>query len=71
MHELHAADGNHGSPPGAGMNRRTVRNLPLAVCLVAGVLLFAFGASRLVGSTVQVAERISKRSAVQIVTVDP
>ena len=53
------------------MSRRTVRNLPLAVCLVAGVLLFAFGASRLVGSTVQVAEQISKRSAVQIVTVDP
>lgn len=70
MHQLHAADGNQCDPSGAGMNRRTARNLPLAVCLVAGVLLFAFGASRLVGSTVQVAEQISKRSTMQIVTVD-
>ena len=70
MHELQAPHGNQCDPSGAGMNRRTVRNLPLAVCLVAGVLLFAFGASRLVGSTVQVAEQISKRSTMQIVTVD-
>lgn len=52
MHKLQAADGNKRDPEAGLMNR--YRNLPLAASLVAGVLLFAFGASRLITAPAQV-----------------
>jgi hypothetical protein len=48
------------------MNQRTCRNLPLAVLLVAGIIAFAWGASRIMtGSVNQLAQAIeqSKRSS--------
>lgn len=46
MHPMQAADRDHCRSPGELVNR--LRNLPLATVMVLGVLLFAFGASRLI-----------------------
>lgn len=42
-----------------------------AVCLVAGVLLFAFGASRMLSGPVQSVASAVKAAPAQIVSVDP
>jgi hypothetical protein len=42
-----------------------------AACLVAGVLLFAFGASRALSAPVQQTVDLLRRGPVQVVTVDP
>ena len=42
-----------------------------AAYLTAGVLLFAFGASRMLSGPVQQVAEIIRRQPVQVVTVDP
>lgn len=49
----------------------TASTIKHAAMLVAGVLLFAYGASRCLAGPVQVAERLLKAHPAQVVTVDP
>jgi len=42
-----------------------------AACLTAGVLLFAFGASRMLSGPVQQVADLLQRGPVQVVAVDP
>lgn len=49
---------------------KTVNLWRNSALLVGGVLLFAFGASRMLASPVQQVARILERQPVQVVTVD-
>ena len=68
MHPMQAADRDDSRSPGEPVKR--LKNLPMALALVTGVLLFAFGASRIVTTPANnVADHIRAHAA-QIQTAE-